>query len=198
MSKAGRNKSTSGKQNSLRIIAGKWRGRKLAFPESSELRPTSARIRETLFNWLQHEVVHCRCLDLFAGSGALGLEALSRDAPHVSFVEYQKTAARQIVNALEQFGAHNAEVFQCSAEAFVKDHGLANYQLIFVDPPYRKYGLPWLLEQLEPGLGSEQDCRVFFEHNLPVDENLLPANWQVEKSKKAGQVFFYLLRRRPV
>src|SRR3981189_3035470 len=92
--------NASGSRNSVRIIGGGWRGRRVNFPDVPGLRPTPDRVRETLFNWLQHAVAGARCLDLFAGSGALGLEALSRGASEVVFVEQFPAAARPLQDRL--------------------------------------------------------------------------------------------------
>ncbi|HVS75828.1 MAG TPA: 16S rRNA (guanine(966)-N(2))-methyltransferase RsmD, partial [Steroidobacteraceae bacterium] len=104
----------------LRIIGGVWRGRRLRFPPSPEIRPTPDRVRETLFNWLAGRVPGARCLDLFAGSGALGLEALSRGAAHVTFVERDPAAAREIRARLAEWGAHAASVEQSDARGFLE------------------------------------------------------------------------------
>src|SRR5438477_4046854 len=108
-----------GGRGSVRIIGGAWRGRRLAFPDLPELRPTPDRVRETLFNWLQHEVAASRCLDLYAGSGVLGLEALSRGAREVHFVERAAAAARSLVQQIELLGAAaRARVLEMAAERY--------------------------------------------------------------------------------
>jgi 16S rRNA (guanine966-N2)-methyltransferase len=120
--------------NEVRIIGGQWKGRKLKFPDRAGLRPTLGRVRETLFNWLMPRIDGARCLDLFAGSGALGFEALSRGAAEVTFVERDRKAAEAIVANLTLLGAR-ARVRQIPAARFVDgDH--ARYDIIFFDPPF--------------------------------------------------------------
>ena len=111
--------SRAGQARVLRIIGGSWRGRKLRFPASHGLRPTPDRVRETLFNWLGTRAQDSRCLDLFAGSGALGLEALSRGAAHATFVEREVTAARELKARLLEWGAADARVEHTEALAFL-------------------------------------------------------------------------------
>ena len=140
----------------LRIIGGAWRGRKLRFPRDADIRPTPDRVRETLFNWLGARVPGARCLDLFAGSGALGLEALSRGAGQVTFVEHDTSAARELRARLAEWGAQGGEVERADALRFLE--GAARpFDVVFLDPPF---GSPLLgaaaalLEErgwLEPG-----------------------------------------------
>src|SRR5271154_6212989 len=116
--------NAAGGRNSVRIIGGGWRGRRVSFPDSPGLRPTPDRVRETLFNWLQHSVVDTRCLDLFAGSGALGLEALSRGARQVVFVEQAQLVARALRVELERLGGlSRAEVLEMGATRFLRTPG---------------------------------------------------------------------------
>jgi 16S rRNA (guanine966-N2)-methyltransferase len=131
---------------SLRIIAGQWRGRKLDFAELPGLRPTHDRIRETLFNWLTGKVEGAHCLDLFAGSGALGLEALSRLAADCLFVEHSSQAARTIEGNLKLLDCQNGRVQTGDALAVVKSLPDQAYDLIFLDPPF---GQQWLNQLVE-------------------------------------------------
>src|SRR4051812_13761804 len=119
----------------LRIIGGTWRGRRLRFPPQEEIRPTPDRVRETLFNWLGTHVVGARCLDLFAGSGALGLEALSRGAAHVTFVERDAVAARELRARLTEWGAVGAQVEQMEAMRFLGGTPQP-FEIVFLDPPF--------------------------------------------------------------
>jgi 16S rRNA (guanine966-N2)-methyltransferase len=115
----------------LRIIGGTWRGRRLRFAASADIRPTPDRVRETLFNWLGGHVGGARCLDLFAGSGALGLEALSRGAAHVQFIERDARTARELGRLLAEWGAHNAAVRRCDALRFLEEQG-GPFDLVFL------------------------------------------------------------------
>src|ERR1700720_3042653 len=119
--------NASGGRNSVRIIGGGWRGRRVNFPDVPGLRPTPDRVRETLFNWLQRAVAGARCLDLFAGSGALGLEALSRGATTLVFVEQAVAAARALVAELARLGGTpRARVVEMGASRFLRTAGEAH------------------------------------------------------------------------
>jgi len=189
--------SKNNKPGSLRVIAGQWRGRKIPFSETEGLRPTSDRVRETLFNWLQPEINTMCCLDLFAGSGALGVEALSRGAPKVSFVELNSQNAKRISELLDKLQSENAEVINLDAEHYLASGVLEQFQLIFLDPPYKKFTLEQLSKLLEKSFQQKQNCKIFYEYDQEIEENSLPANWSIEKQKKAGRVYFYLLNRQP-
>lgn len=133
--------------NEVRIIGGRWRGRKLKFPESQDLRPTLGRVRETLFNWLNRDVLDARCLDLFAGSGALGFEALSRGAAEVAFVEQAPKVAAALRASADRLEATSARIHCEGADTFLKrDQG--SWDLIFFDPPFSYPHSDRLLELL--------------------------------------------------
>ena len=179
--------------NQLRIIGGQWRGRKLSFPDAPGLRPTSDRTRETLFNWLQNEIVDSRCLDLFSGSGALGFEALSRGASHVTFVESNKKVFQQIKHNCELLMAKNAEVIHLNALDYL--HGAKNeapFNIVFLDPPFQKNMLADTLLALQTRTLIDHSTKLYIE----VEANILDASFledfNVLKEKKAGQVRYYL------
>ncbi|MEW5249458.1 16S rRNA (guanine(966)-N(2))-methyltransferase RsmD [Microbulbifer sp. 2201CG32-9] len=174
----------------LRIIGGDWRGRKVQFAPVAGLRPTGDRLRETLFNWLQFQLAGTRCLDLFAGSGALGLEALSRGAQAVDFVELNRDAAMTLQRQLAALGAHNGQVHLCSAEQFL-GQACGPYQLVFLDPPFA--GALWqpMLAGVIPHLDA--GAQVYVE--TPRDTLLsLPDGFRIEREKHAGRVCMRLLR----
>src|SRR6202044_1338078 len=128
-------------RNSVRIIAGTWRGRRIHFPDMPALRPTPDRVRETLFNWLQHSIVDSRCLDLFAGSGALGLEALSRGAKEVVFVEQAQQAARALQAELQRLGGTpRARILEQGAARYLRGPAQP-FDVIFLDPPFGRGAL---------------------------------------------------------
>lgn len=172
---------------SLRIIAGAWRGRRIEFPPGTDVRPTPDRARETLFNWLRERVDGARCLDLFAGSGILGLEALSRGARHACFVERDARLAAAIAAHARMLGADAARVVDCDAEAFLGS-ATERFDIAFVDPPY---ALP--LEPLVEGLPAvlAAGALVYFERaardGLPQSEAI---RWR--KTARAGAVCFGL------
>lgn len=180
--------------NTVRIVGGEWRRRVLRFPDSEGLRPTPDRVRETLFNWLGQDLTGQTCLDLFAGSGALGFEAASRGAEQVIMVE----KAPRVLDALREnavlLGAQpprveirRGDAIQYAASASAK------FDLIFLDPPYRK---GWLarLEPLLPALLKE-DSAIYVE----AEEQLVGlAGWQTIRHGKAGEVHFHLMRQNPI
>jgi 16S rRNA (guanine966-N2)-methyltransferase len=174
----------------VRIIGGQWRGRKLRFAPVEGLRPTGDRLRETLFNWLQFRLPGSRCLDLYAGSGALGLEALSRGAAKVDFVELNRSAAQTLREQLQILDAQNGQVHQTSAEEFLARAADTPYDLVFIDPPFAddlwQQTLAALAGRLAPG------ALVYVESPRDTELNL-PEGWQLQKQKKAGRVCMRLL-----
>ncbi|CAN5320050.1 16S rRNA (guanine(966)-N(2))-methyltransferase RsmD [soil metagenome] len=178
----------------LRIIGGQWRSRKVHFPTVSGLRPTADRVRETLFNWLDPVIKDSTCIDLYAGSGALGLEALSRGAKYVTFVEQDPLALTHIEKYLAQFQAiDQAKVIQ----AYVPKSPLRlreKVDIAFIDPPFNQ-GLvestcQWLIEQdlLNP------EAYIYIEAEAKLSPLPIPSNWEIFRSKKAGNVGYHLLR----
>jgi len=175
----------------LRIIGGAWRGRKLRFPASSAIRPTPDRVRETLFNWLGASARGARCLDLFAGSGALGLEALSRGAAHVSFVELDPAAARELRARLTQWQAADARVERADALRYLQ--GAARpFDLVFLDPPFASQLLPRAAALLEERHWLAPGARIYVECAARAGLPALPASWQPLKAKRAGEVGYHL------
>lgn len=189
--------SPSRQPSQLRLIGGQWRGRKLAFPALPGLRPSPDRVRETLFNWLQLEIGGARCLDLFAGSGALGLEALSRGAAHCSFVDSQPTAIHQIGDHLR--------TLQCSAGLTVCRNAVdwldatpaQPFDIVFLDPPFRLGLLDPCCERLESGGWLADQALIYVETGADEALPSLPANWTPHRDKRAGQVAYRLFRRGP-
>ena len=179
--------------NSVRIIGGTWRGRRVNFPDVAGLRPTPDRVRETLFNWLQHDIVGARCLDLFAGSGALGMEALSRGACEVVFVEQARTAARSLTEQLRQFGAGaRAQVREMGAARFLRGDALP-FGIAFLDPPFGTNALAEYMPLLGAGW-LHHGALVYLENERGSGIPALPDRWQLLKSKSAGEVGYHLAR----
>lgn len=175
--------------NRVRIIGGEWRSRLIEFPDSEGLRPTPDRVRETLFNWLGQDLTGQRCLDLFAGSGALGFEALSRGAREVVMVERSRVIHQSLRRAAERLGAGaRLRLAQSDALEFLRSAS-GRYDVVFVDPPYasgmREQVLPHLPNVLAP------DGVVYVEDAVA----LAPASpWRVLKSARAGAVHYNLLQ----
>lgn len=185
---------TSTTRNSVRIIGGIWRGRRIEFPDLPALRPTPDRIRETLFNWLQSRISGARCLDLFAGSGALGIEALSRGAAEVVFVETAPAAAHALRAQLQRLGGEaRGRVLELGAARFLRTPG-EPFDLVFLDPPFGQNALPEYLAQLEGGNWLNSGALLYLECERAAGLPALPAGWQVLKSKTAGEVGYHLVQ----
>jgi 16S rRNA (guanine966-N2)-methyltransferase len=181
-------------RNSVRIIAGAWRGRRVHFPDLPALRPTPDRVRETLFNWLQHSIAGARCLDLFAGSGALGLEALSRGAAEVVFVEQFPAAARTLQEQLVRFGGESkARVMEMGAARFLRTPAKA-FDIVFLDPPFGTNALDEYVPMLDAGQWLAAGSLVYLENERLAGVPSLPAHWELLKSKSAGEVGYHLAR----
>ncbi|MEW6648231.1 MAG: 16S rRNA (guanine(966)-N(2))-methyltransferase RsmD [Pseudomonadota bacterium] len=178
--------------NQLRIIGGTWRSRRVSFPDVEGLRPSPDRVRETLFNWLAPIIAGSRCLDLYAGSGALGLEALSRGAAAVTFVDTDRRVVQQLEQNLKLLGARGASVVQGDALNFLQRAPQA-FDVVFLDPPFRRNLLPACLEQLAAGWLAE-GARVYVESEAELGEPPLPPDWELLRSKQAGQVRYSLLQ----
>jgi 16S rRNA (guanine966-N2)-methyltransferase len=181
--------------NQLRIIAGLWRGRKLSFPDVDGLRPTGDRIRETLFNWLAPEIQGARCLDLFAGSGALGIEALSRGAEVSVLVERDTKAAGQLKANVEILRAEKGRVVNAEALGFLqKGNSDAPYHIVFIDPPFQLKLWQAVIEALEAGNWLADNATIYIESGRD-DEYQPPINWQLHRDKHAGAVSYRLFYR---
>jgi 16S rRNA (guanine966-N2)-methyltransferase len=188
-------------QSSLRIIGGQWRGRKISFLPVDNLRPTSNRIRETLFNWLQNHIVDENCLDLFAGSGACGIEGLSRGARSVTFIETNSEAAQIIKKNLAQLKVTKSEVVCADAMSWLtsaQPQVADSYGLVFIDPPFKEQLQLSCCQLLEASGVLKSLALIYLESATEVTASELPANWQLQKSKKAGKVHFFLFKRNAV
>ncbi|UCG73986.1 MAG: 16S rRNA (guanine(966)-N(2))-methyltransferase RsmD [Chromatiales bacterium] len=188
---AARSRRTA-RAGSVRIIGGRWRGRRLAVADATSTRPTPDRVRETLFNWLAPVLPGARCLDLYAGTGALGVEALSRGASNVVFVERNATVARQIETSLDMLGAEGGHVVTADVEAFLNGTPVAS-DVVFLDPPYGTV-LDNLCTLLEQGWLAPR-ARIYLEWNRKQAPPSLPPSWQLLRDKAAGQVQFGLAER---
>ena len=178
----------------IRIIGGQWRGRKLPVPESPGLRPTTDRVRETLFNWLAPSIVDASCLDCFAGSGALGLEALSRYAANATLLEMERGVAQQLQKNLATLKASNAKVVNTNTLAFLAQAG-APHDIVFVDPPFRKGLLEETLTLLENNGWLSDEALIYIESEVENGLPPVPMNWHVYREKVAGQVAYRLYQR---
>lgn len=193
MSRHNKASSRNAQANSLRIIAGKWRGRKVPFPDSEGLRPTSDRVRETLFNWLAPVINEARCLDLFSGSGALSLEALSRGAAHVTLIDASPRVSEQLRKNLSTLECANANLLTINALDWLKAVKVDQqpFDVVFLDPPFNKQLLAPSCELLESQGLVHEGSYIYIE--TEADLSLaLPKSWRLHREKRAGQVAYYL------
>ncbi len=187
--------------NQLRIIGGEWRGRKLRFPDAPNLRPTPDRVRETIFNWLAPMIHGARCLDLFAGSGALGLEALSRGAAFTTFVDSHKKVTQALIGHLDLLKANeHAEVIQIDSVKFLSHENFKTtnaqpYDLVFLDPPYHLDFMQKVISLLETKGWLADNAMLYLEIEKRQSLPELPENWQQLKDKTAGEVSYFLFQR---
>jgi 16S rRNA (guanine966-N2)-methyltransferase len=176
------------KTNQVRIIGGQWRSRIVRFPDAQSLRPTPDRLRETLFNWLGQDLTGKTCLDLFAGSGALGFEAASRGARRVVMVEQNTGVYRALRETQTMLCAEQVEMHRADAFGFLKTDA-RRYDVIFLDPPFQLGWLPRLLALLPVHLAP--DARVYLEAEAPV---AMPEGFEVVRQTRAGQVHGLLIK----
>ena len=185
--------STKSTQGQLRIIGGSWRGRKLAFAPIPGLRPTPDRVRETLFNWLAPVIRGARCLDLFAGSGALGIEAASRGAAECVLVEHDAHAVRVLREQVGRLDATQVRVVEADAL-----HWLCvdpqPFDIVFLDPPFGAGLLPECMRLLEARGWLAPETWIYLETGAATAPEL-PDNWELYRDRRAGQVSYRLVRR---
>lgn len=179
---------------SVRIISGLWRGRKLPVHDAEGLRPTTDRVKETLFNWLAQEIPHARCLDLFAGSGGLGFEAASRQAEQVTMVELNAKAFAQLQQNVTALKAQNINVIHADALQFLKQQGTAQH-IVFIDPPFRQGLLAEAVTLLEQNGWLAEDAMIYIETEKELPLETLPTSWSLHREKTAGQVSYRLYQR---
>ncbi len=185
---------------SCRIIGGRWRGRKIKFDDADGLRPTTDRIRETVFNWLQPYIQQSYCLDLFAGSGVLGFEAFSRGASEVMLIEKNIKTVKSIKHNISVLDAEGMSIQQQDALLWLSSSGLDerlkhHYNLVFLDPPFHTDLLANSSALLESSGCLSDDAIIYVEHAVDADVEL-PKPWFCLKEKRAGQVSYKLFERR--
>lgn len=185
----------------VRIIGGVWRSRRLSFYALDNLRPTPDRVRETVFNWLQPVIAGMRCLDLFAGTGVLGLEALSRGATHCTLIEKDAQTVRALRDNITRLGALGAtELLQMNGLDYLQqsrpqDSGVPPYDLVFLDPPFQSVLLVPAMELLETHGWIKPGGLIYIETPKSGSALTLPSMWQLRHSKNAGQVGYNLAKR---
>ncbi|KGY11033.1 methyltransferase [Vibrio tubiashii] len=194
-----RQQNTSQKKPSVgfvRIISGLWRGRKLPVHDAEGLRPTTDRVKETLFNWIAQDVPRSKCLDLFAGSGGLGFEAASRQAEMVTLIELNPSAFNQIKKNISTLNADNLQVHNTDALSFLKQPGTPHH-VVFIDPPFRKGLLDETIELLEANGWLAEEAIIYVETEKELTLDCIPPHWQLHREKSAGQVSYRLFERQP-
>lgn len=177
----------------LRIVAGKWRSRLLNIAAVPEIRPTSERIRETLFNWLAPQIQGARCLDLFAGTGVLGLEALSRGAASATFVEKSPAAVTMLNLARQELGADTAEILCRDAFEFLRLRSDQRFSLVFLDPPFADESLSELCRLLGERQWLDAGAQIYLEQEKAHASPELPERWTIVHEKTAGNVRYSLV-----
>ncbi len=182
-------------KNKLRIIGGDWRSRQLSFDDAPGLRPTPARVRETVFNWLQYEIVGKQCLDLYAGSGALGFEAASRGAKSVIQVESNAQACRCLKdNALALSAVDRIKVVQSDVLHYLSGDAPA-FDVVFLDPPFGLNLVIQTCKHLEEKGWLAKHAKIYVETERHFEFSGMPENWRQLKSKSAGEVGYHLFER---
>ncbi len=188
--------STSG-SGTVRIIAGEFRSRKLPVVEVAGLRPTTDRIRETLFNWLQHSTVSAHCLDMYAGTGALGFEAASRGAAKVVMIEQDRNAFSGLHQSVELLKTEKVELINTNALTWLEggiETAELEFDIIFVDPPFDQNLALKSLEKLMCSSCIKSGTLIYLEENAQADQITLPETLEIIKQAKAGQVKYSLLK----
>ena len=183
--------------NSFKIIAGQFRGRKFTFPDANGLRPTTGKIRETLFNWLQFDIAEKRILDPFSGSGALSLESLSRGAKKVYSIEKNSVVFKQLQSSFALFPENkynlvNADALSCLSQACHEP-----FDLVFLDPPFAKDFLPIILELISDNGYINEGSKIYIESEFKINDDNLSAlsgyRYNIAKQKKSGNVHYCLI-----
>lgn len=179
----------------LRIIGGQWRGRKISIPAIEGLRPTPNRIRETLFNWLGQDILQRRCLDLFAGSGALGIEALSRGASFVSFIDNHPIVVKSLRENCYQLTQAGCDITKSDCLTWLEQTPSEPYSIIFLDPPFHQELLHQCFALLESNRWLADNALVYVEHEATLVNLTPPKSWHLLRNKTAGQVGYRLYQR---
>ncbi|BBW92798.1 ribosomal RNA small subunit methyltransferase D [Pseudoalteromonas sp. PS1M3] len=197
-----RNKTTKNKaitkstDGFIRVISGQFRGRKLPVKDVQGLRPTTDRIKETVFNWLMQDTREAKVLDCFAGSGGLGFEALSRFASTALFIELDPSAAKQLAQNIATLKLQNAQVRHTNSLSFLEQkNSNTPFDLVFVDPPFRKNLAQTSCNLLEINNWLSEEALIYLEVESDLNTFKPPSNWLLIKEKKAGQVFCRLYQR---
>lgn len=181
-------------KNEIRIIGGRWRGRKLSFPSVKQLRPTPNRVRETVFNWLHYDIEGARCLDLYAGSGALGWEAASRGATRVVLVDSEPAVCTELHAHRKRLNATSVLCFLSEAIPYLQGAS-EPFDIVFLDPPFRQGLLLPVCTLLEAGGWLTARSKVYLESEWEWQPKGIPSSWRMVKQANAGEVVYRLYQR---
>ena len=183
-------------QRTLRIIGGKWRSRKVTFPDRADIRPTPDRVRETLFNWLRPHIAGSRCLELYAGSGVLSMEALSRGAKHVTVIEQDAVTWQSMKHNLTLL-CDNPAAYECAQASALDwlENNRQQFDIVFIDPPFDSSEVEKVLDVLSQRDAIADDGLVYLETPAAVEPDSLPPQLSIVRQKQAGQVHYCLCER---
>lgn len=180
--------------HAVRIIGGQWKRFRVPVPPHVGVRPTADRVRETLFNWLTPFIEGARCLDLFAGTGALGFEAASRGAREVYLVEQEASAVASLRSVCQELGASQLRIIHGEAMTWLEAPPIT-FDIVFLDPPYRHAMIAPVCRQLELGGWLGRGSLIYLEHARDEARFDLPRNWEISREATAGRVRYCLARR---
>ena len=180
----------------IRIIGGRHRGRKIPVVHE-DIRPTSDRVRETLFNWLNSELVNKSCLDLFAGTGILGIEAMSRGARTVVFIDHRQSIVSEIKNQISKLQLKNCSVVLSDSLSFLNSpKKLDSFDIIFLDPPFGIYSVEILLDHIDQTKSLNPKGMVYYESKQSLEHSTSSNSWDNYRESKAGNVYYGLLTKK--
>ena len=181
-------------KNSVRITGGDLKGKKIPFNFKSSLRPTSSKLREILFNWIQFEIHNLKCLDLFAGTGSLGIEAISRGANKTVFIESNKKNFQILKNTIRELKLNNKSIILFKdASTWIKENNLSSFDLIFLDPPFNENLEKKVLDILKKRQNLKSSCKIYVEFSK-FTKIEIPDSFTIYKEKTLGDVKAYLLK----
>ncbi len=190
--KTNKKNNTDNKDGFIRLISGKWRGKKLLVKHLAGLRPTTNRTKETLFNWLMHDIRDANCLDCFSGSGSLGFEALSRFAKHVQLIEQNSTVSKQLHANAQQLNAPNISIIEDDCIKYLQQTASQRFDIVFVDPPFNNDLIQPCCNSLENNGYLSDNALIYIEMESNISKLTLPKNWTLLKEKKTKQVIYQL------
>ena len=181
---------------SIRIIGGKWRGRKLSVLDKQGLRPTTDRVKETLYNWLMPIIQNSNCLDCFSGSGSLGFEAASRGAQSVTLLEKDKQTANQLKKNKQLIASDNIDISATDTFLWLDKPVQKQFDVVFIDPPFHQSLIEKTVQLLENNHWLTSSAYIYIESETNHDlTSYIPSNWYLHREKTAGQVHSYLFIR---